>query len=60
MADSNDKMAPHPVLSEYYDSEAERRERVDDMFDSSAEHYDWINRVMSFGTGQRYRQKSFE
>lgn len=57
MADSNDKLAPHPVLSEYYDSEAERRERVDDMFDSSAEHYDWINSVMSFGTGQRYRQQ---
>jgi demethylmenaquinone methyltransferase/2-methoxy-6-polyprenyl-1,4-benzoquinol methylase len=58
MVDSNNKVAPHPVLSEYYASEADRRQRVDGMFDSSAEHYDWINSVMSFGSGQRYRQQA--
>lgn len=60
MADNDSKLAPHPVLSEYYGTEADRRERVDDMFDSSAEHYDWINSVMSFGTGERYRQKALD
>ncbi len=54
---SNNKVAPHPVLTEYYSSESVRRERVDDLFDAAAEHYDWINNVMSFGSGERYRQQ---
>lgn len=58
MVEAENKVAPHPVLSEYYDSEADRRERVDDMFDSSAVHYDWINSVMSFGSGVWYRQQA--
>ena len=58
MVNTNNKIAPHPVLSDYYRSEADRRERVDEMFDSSAEHYDWINSVMSFGSGQWYRQQA--
>lgn len=57
MVNRHKKVAPHPVLSEYYSSEADRRQRVDHMFDSSAEHYDWINSVMSFGSGHRYRQQ---
>lgn len=58
MVDPHNKVAPHPVLSEYYHSEADRRQRVDSLFDSSAEHYDWINSVMSFGSGQHYRQRA--
>lgn len=52
---SKDKLSPHPVLSEYYASAEARRTKVDDMFDSSAEHYDWICDVMSFGSGRWYR-----
>ncbi|BCD96821.1 class I SAM-dependent methyltransferase [Marinagarivorans cellulosilyticus] len=55
--DSN-RIAPHPVLEEYYESPEARRERVDDMFDSSAEHYDWITSVMSFGSGRWYRRQA--
>ena len=57
---SRDKngVAPHPVLSEYYESEDSRREKVDQMFDSSAEHYDWICDVMSFGSGEMYRRQA--
>ena len=56
--ESNYKVAPHPVLSDYYDSEQDRRARVDGMFDNSAVHYDWINSVMSFGSGEWYRQQA--
>lgn len=52
------RIAPHPVLQDYYGSEEERRDRVDHMFDSSAEHYDWITNVMSFGSGRWYRRQA--
>ncbi len=58
MSEADNKIAPHPVLSEYYHSEQDRRERVDEMFDASAEHYDWINSVMSLGSGERYRKQA--
>lgn len=53
-------LAPHPVLSAYYKDAGERRGRVDGMFDSSARHYDWINRIMSFGSGEVYRNQALE
>ncbi|MFO1390574.1 class I SAM-dependent methyltransferase [Cellvibrio sp.] len=53
-------LAPHPVLPEYYGKKEERRSRVDQMFDSSAEHYDWITDVMSFGSGRMYRRQALE
>lgn len=49
---------PHPVLDEYYDGAEQRRQRVDAMFDSSAQHYDWINGMMSLGSGERYRRQA--
>lgn len=55
---NKNNVAPHPVLSEYYESEEARREKVDQMFDSSAEHYDWICNVMSFGSGDMYRRQA--
>lgn len=51
------RIAPHPVLQDYYGKEEDRRTRVDNMFDSSAEHYDWITDVMSFGSGRWYRKQ---
>ena len=56
MTELDTRVAPHPVLSEYYGSEQDRRERVDAMFNASAVHYDWINSMMSFGTGEWYRR----
>lgn len=53
-------LAPHPVLTEYYEKPEDRRSRIDAMFDSSAQHYDWINDVMSFGSGTRYRRQALE
>ena len=59
MTDSDKNgVAPHPVLTDYYESADKRREKVDEMFDSSAEHYDWICNMMSFGSGEMYRHQA--
>lgn len=49
-------VAPHPPLEKYYRGEPERRGFVTGLFDRTAPHYDWINRVMSLGSGVRYRR----
>jgi demethylmenaquinone methyltransferase/2-methoxy-6-polyprenyl-1,4-benzoquinol methylase len=48
-------IAPHPVLPKYYDRPETRRSFVDQIFDDTASDYDWIIRVMSFGSGTWYR-----
>lgn len=53
-------VAPHPVLTEYYPTAEARRERVNAMFDASARHYDWINALMSFGSGRWYRSEALK
>ena len=57
---STPSVSPHPVLRDYYTSESERRQKVDQMFNDSAVHYDWINSVMSFGSGEWYRQQALQ
>lgn len=58
MSRTNDPLAPHPVLKDYYENEAQRKSRVKDLFDSSASHYDWITDMMSFGSGRWYREQA--
>jgi len=53
-------VAPHPPLEPYYGSADQRRAWVDRMFDTTARHYDWINRVMSFGSGTWYRREALK
>ena len=58
MSDSNrnvNAVPPHPTLRSYYDSSAERQKFVNDLFDRTSEHYDWADRVLSLGSGDRYR-----
>ena len=50
------RAAPHPPLEKYYRGEPGRRAFVTSLFDRTAPHYDWINRVMSLGSGLRYRR----
>ncbi len=50
-------VVPHPTLTDYYRSPEERQAVVDGLFDDSAQHYDWICRMMSAGTGSRYRRE---
>lgn len=58
--DSQFTLPPHPILKDYYDDESGRKKRVKQLFDSVASHYDWINKVLSFGTGERYRLEALE
>ncbi len=51
-------VAPHPPLTEYYREPQRRRRWVNELFDGSADDYDWINRVMSIGSGIRYRREA--
>ena len=53
-------LAPHPVLTEYYQTEGERRKLIDNLFDVSAGYYDAITHMMSFGSGGWYRQQALE
>jgi demethylmenaquinone methyltransferase/2-methoxy-6-polyprenyl-1,4-benzoquinol methylase len=55
-----DPLLPHPPLTRYYQDGHARRGWVDRMFDSTARHYDWINRVMSFGSGVWYRREALK
>ena len=57
-ASSSAPLRPHPLLKEYYGSEGERRRCIVGWFDESAPDYDWVNRVLSFGTGSRYRREA--
>lgn len=51
-------LRPHPKLDRYYGSDAERSGAVNTMFDEGAPYYEWICRVMSFGTGGWYRKQA--
>jgi demethylmenaquinone methyltransferase/2-methoxy-6-polyprenyl-1,4-benzoquinol methylase len=51
-------LAPHPLLQRHYTSESERPAYLTRLFDVSARHYDWINNVLSLGTGVRYRREA--
>lgn len=54
---SNTIIPPHSVL-EYYKDPNQRRKFVTWIFDETACEYDWIVRVMSFGSGDWYRRKA--
>ena len=52
------QLPPHQVLPRYYADPSRRREFVSNLFDDTAKHYDWIIKVMSFGSGNRYRKEA--
>lgn len=49
---------PHPVMQDFYRSEAERRSVLITAFDASARQYDRINASASFGSDARYRERT--
>lgn len=53
-------LRPHPKLGRYYSNELDRPAVVSDLFDEGAPYYEWICRVMSFGTGERYRMQALQ
>lgn len=46
---------PHPTLEGFYGGDAERQQYINDLFDRGARDYDWINNVLSLGSGYWYR-----
>jgi demethylmenaquinone methyltransferase / 2-methoxy-6-polyprenyl-1,4-benzoquinol methylase len=50
-------VAPHEVLTRFYERPEERQGVVSALFDDTAHHYDRITSLMSLGTGARYRRE---
>jgi demethylmenaquinone methyltransferase/2-methoxy-6-polyprenyl-1,4-benzoquinol methylase len=48
---------PHPPLTEYYNSEEERRNWVNTIFNNTAADYDRMETILGLGTGPRYRRQ---
>ncbi|MCB1906623.1 MAG: class I SAM-dependent methyltransferase [Rhodocyclaceae bacterium] len=50
--------SPHRPLTAYYASESDRRGFVRSIFDSTARHYDRVERLLALGTGPWYRRQA--
>jgi demethylmenaquinone methyltransferase / 2-methoxy-6-polyprenyl-1,4-benzoquinol methylase len=55
--DGNEKLAPHPVLANYYRDRGDRSAFVRRLFDDAAPYYDRVNRLFSLGSGAAYRRR---
>jgi demethylmenaquinone methyltransferase/2-methoxy-6-polyprenyl-1,4-benzoquinol methylase len=51
-------LPPLPPLPDYWNRSEDRQQVVNGLFDRSANHYDWVCAVMSFGSGPRYRREA--
>src|SRR5215475_7434928 len=49
-------MLPHPVIKTRFQTEAQKADFVNQLFDRSAQYYDSINSWGFLGTGSRYRR----
>ena len=56
----SDALPPHPPLQQYYPTAEGREEFVRQIFDDTAEWYDTIIGMLSFGSGNRYRFQALE
>ena len=54
----SDPGVPHPVLDDYYESEADRRGFLDGIFDDTSADYDRIEKLIGFGSGRWYRHQA--
>ena len=50
------QLQPHPTLEHYYPAESAKRGFLKGIFDDTAPDYDWIERLLSFGSGSWYRR----
>ena len=57
---AHEQRPPHAPLHQYYEDEASRPAYVNRIFDDAAEHYEWINKMMSLGSGETYRRLALE
>lgn len=54
------QVSPHPPLPKYYQSEVQHRRFLSRVFDETAGSYDWIDSMMSFGSGVWYRRDALK
>jgi demethylmenaquinone methyltransferase/2-methoxy-6-polyprenyl-1,4-benzoquinol methylase len=54
---ANDSLAPHGVLTDHYADPHERERLVRSLFDQSANDYNRLSRLLSFGTDRWYRRQ---
>ena len=54
----SEPLRPHADLTGHYASEETRPAYVRRLFDEAAPHYEWINTLMSFGSGAWYRRRA--
>jgi demethylmenaquinone methyltransferase/2-methoxy-6-polyprenyl-1,4-benzoquinol methylase len=50
--------APIPALPHYFADERTRRRFLDDLFDGTARDYDFVERLLAFGSGAWYRRQA--
>ncbi|HUP49228.1 MAG TPA: class I SAM-dependent methyltransferase [Thermoanaerobaculia bacterium] len=48
-------LPPHPTLHSFYGADQERQRYINELFDRGSADYDWVNNVMSLGSGYWYR-----
>ena len=53
-------LSPHRPLSEYYSAPAARQDFINHLFDEAAPDYDWVSKMMSFGSDQLYRRDALK
>ena len=51
-------LQPHPTLEAYYAGASVKRGFLREMFDATAPDYDYVERLLSFGTGKWYRRQA--
>ncbi len=51
-------LPPHPTLKAYYAGASVKRGFLREMFDATAPDYDYVERLLSFGTGRWYRRQA--
>ena len=56
MNETDAPVRPHPTLRRYYASDDERPRAINELFDAGAPFYERICRIMSLGSGERYRR----
>ncbi len=60
MSNPEDQLPPHPVLTDYYASEEDRKQCLTDLFNASARHYDRVLRYGFLGMGGHYRLRALK
>jgi len=58
--DSNEVLAPHTPLHDYYGDEADHQQFLRRIFDDTAPDYDRIERVLAMGSGPWYRRSALQ